>query len=162
MDGETTMKKIIAGALLMAAPLVAMADGAGGCGWGSMLFEGNSGLPAHVLAVTTNGSSGNNTFGMTSGTNGCTTNEKINYKGGALAAANMDKLAEEMAQGQGEHLQALAVAMGIQPQDRAAFYQLAQANFNTLYPSTGATADHMMVALHDTMIKDPTLAKYVS
>lgn len=156
------MKKIIVGVLLTAAPLVAMADGAGGCGWGSMLFKGNSGLPAHVLAVTTNGSSGNNTFGMTSGTNGCTTNEKINYKGGALASADMDKLAEDMSQGKGEHLEALAQLMGIQPQDRADFYQLVQNNFTALYPSTNTTADHMMVALHDTMIKDPKLAKYVS
>jgi hypothetical protein len=41
-----------------------------------MLFEGQRGTPAHFLASTTNGTSGNATFGMTSGTNGCSTNAR--------------------------------------------------------------------------------------
>ena len=39
-----------------------------------MLFKGQRGVATHVVAATTNGTSGNNTFGMTTGTNGCHTN----------------------------------------------------------------------------------------
>ena len=69
------MKRILLGSLLSIASLSAFAQAPGGpnCGWGNMLFEGQSGLPAHFVASTTNGTSGNATFGMTSGTNGCST-----------------------------------------------------------------------------------------
>ena len=43
-----------------------------GCGLGSMAFEGNDGLISQVSAATTNGTSGNQTFGITSGTSNCT------------------------------------------------------------------------------------------
>ena len=43
-----------------------------GCGLGTMLFDGQQGIAPQVLAVTTNGTSGNQTFGITSGTLGCT------------------------------------------------------------------------------------------
>ena len=42
-----------------------------GCGAGSILFEGQKGPVPQILAVTTNGSFGNQTFGITSGTLGC-------------------------------------------------------------------------------------------
>jgi hypothetical protein len=43
-----------------------------GCGLGTIIFEGQKGIAPQVLAVTTNGTSGNQTFGITSGTLGCT------------------------------------------------------------------------------------------
>src|SRR6186713_935077 len=50
----------------------AAADGYGpaGCGLGSMIFEPDSGF-TQVFAATTNGTSGNQTFGITSGTSNC-------------------------------------------------------------------------------------------
>ena len=54
-----------------------MAAGDTGCGVGTMIFKGKSGLAPHVLAVTTNGTFGNQTFGMTSGTLGCNVDQKI-------------------------------------------------------------------------------------
>ncbi|WP_421711940.1 DUF3015 family protein [Alcanivorax sp.] len=69
------MKKTLIAATLLGASTSAMAvaPGGPGCGWGNMLFEGNSGLPMHLLATIVNGTSGNATFGMTTGTNGCDT-----------------------------------------------------------------------------------------
>ena len=66
------MKRILLGTLFTVVSINAMAEAPGGpnCGWGNMLFEGQRGTPAHFLASTTNGTSGNATFGMTSGTNG--------------------------------------------------------------------------------------------
>ena len=44
--------------------------GLAGCGLGSLVFESQPGF-VQVLAATTNGTSWNNTFGMTSGTSNC-------------------------------------------------------------------------------------------
>lgn len=68
------MKKIVVAALvtLAAASSMAAQNNVGSCGWGSKVFEGKSGIAPQVLAVTTNGTSGNQTFGITFGTSGCT------------------------------------------------------------------------------------------
>src|SRR5690554_3540402 len=65
------MKKIIAGALLASASTLAFASPAG-CGLGTaVIFPDANQWYEHVLAATTNDTSGNQTFGMTSGTLGC-------------------------------------------------------------------------------------------
>ena len=67
------MKKLLAVIALSSLSSTAFASAAGGngCGWGQMGFDGQSGAASHMLGLTTNGSSGNNTFGVTTGTNGC-------------------------------------------------------------------------------------------
>ena len=103
MDKRLLGKGLIFGLMSMAS-VAAHADAAGGngCGWGNMLFEGQRGLIPHLLATTTNGTSGNATFGMTSGTNGCDTNVKLGYGGRSILAMNgmLDNIAEDMALGQ--------------------------------------------------------------
>ena len=62
------MKKLLAVAALAATlPLsnVAMADADIGCGLGTMVFDGKSGKVFKILGATTNGTSGNQTFGIT-------------------------------------------------------------------------------------------------
>src|SRR5690606_35144952 len=82
----TVMNRLRIASLLAAASLNAFATAPGGpgCGWGNMLFEGQSGLPSHLVASITNGTSGNATFGMTSGTNGCDTSGKLAYHGKSM------------------------------------------------------------------------------
>ena len=46
----------------------AMAIDSTGCGLGSMAWRGQSGTAPQILAVTTNGSFGTQTFGISSGT----------------------------------------------------------------------------------------------
>ncbi len=67
------MKKLIAAAALISASSFAMADnGPAGCGLGTaVVFPDANEWHEHVLAATTNGTSGNQTFVMTSGTLGC-------------------------------------------------------------------------------------------
>ncbi|WP_134441877.1 DUF3015 family protein, partial [Pseudomonas aeruginosa] len=54
------MKRILLGTLFAAASFNAFADapGGAGCGWGNMLFKGQRGVATHVVAATTNGTSG--------------------------------------------------------------------------------------------------------
>jgi len=156
------MKKITAGTLLLLASssAFAVAPGGGGCGWGNALFEGQAGVAPHILAVTTNGTSGNNTFGMTSGTNGCSVSGKIGYSGKSMLASVMDEFSEDAAKGEGEALTAVSVAMGVQPEDRAKFAQLTHDNFNTLFPNQDVTAEQVYNSLQQVMKADAQLSKY--
>jgi DUF3015 family protein len=156
------MKLAVTGTLLLLASssAFAVAPGGNGCGWGNALFEGQSGPAPHVLAVTTNGTSGNNTFGMTTGTNGCTTDGKIGYSGKSMLASVMDEFSEDAAKGEGEALTAVSVAMGVAPADRAHFAQLTHDNFSTIFPDQNVTADEVYTSLQQIMKSDATLSKY--
>ncbi|MGH8759512.1 MAG: DUF3015 family protein, partial [Burkholderiales bacterium] len=69
---EVYMKKVLIAIAMSALPALAFADNIGSCGWGAKLFDGEKGTAPQVLAVTTNGTFGNQTFGISSGTSGCT------------------------------------------------------------------------------------------
>ena len=158
------MKKLITGAVLLGAASTASAVAPGGpnCGWGNMLFAGQSGIVYHFLALTTNGTSGNATFGMTSGTNGCSVNGTLTYGGKAMVNAMLDEFSEDVAVGEGDALTAVAVAIGVEEQDRAAFAKLAHDNFDVLFPHENVTGDEVVAALEGLLQADPQLSRYVS
>lgn len=135
-----------------------------GCGWGTMLMDGKQGVASQVLAVTTNGTSGNQTFGISSGTLGCTQDGvvKSNDKLSMYTGANMQQIASDMSKGQGESLNTMASLMGVQKQDRAHFDQVAQANFDKVFTSDKVTAGQVIQNLDHVMAADPQLAHYVS
>ena len=156
------MKKIIAGALLAACSTMTLAaTGPAGCGLGTaVVFKDANAWHEHVLAATTNGTSGNQTFGMTSGTLGC---EAAN---GPLAGVqtfmdnNMDQLAMDVSKGQGETLDALAQIIGVQYSDHSAFNAAMQANFDSMFSAdaTSATAYEGMQKAMETNVE---LQKYL-
>jgi hypothetical protein len=158
------MKKTILSIALLGASSLAFAEAPGGpdCGWGNMLFEGQSGIGPHILATTTNGTSGNKTFGMTTGTNGCNANGKLSYGGKSLVGSIMGEFSEDVARGDGEALNAVAVMYGIEQSDRAAFSKLMHENFTTLFPSESVTAEEVMVSMNEILKADARLAKYVA
>ncbi|EPZ4321428.1 DUF3015 domain-containing protein [Pseudomonas aeruginosa] len=157
------MKRILLGTLFAAASFNAFADapGGAGCGWGNMLFKGQRGVATHVVAATTNGTSGNNTFGMTTGTNGCHTNGALSYGGKPLLVLGsmMDELSEDMAKGNGEALTTYAVVLGVQPQDREHFAAVTHEHFSEIFKSDATAAD--VYANTQAILKqDARLAKY--
>jgi Protein of unknown function (DUF3015) len=159
------MKKIIAGLVLISASSVAnagAAGGDGGCGWGNALFKGQSGVASHVLAATTNATSGNNTFGMTTGTNGCSTSGKLGYGGTSVVSSIMDEFSEDVARGEGDALDTVAVVYGIEVQDRNTFAKVMHENFTTLFPNEDVTAEEMIASIEEVMKNDATLSKYVA
>ncbi len=160
------MKKVLIGALLMGASSLAMAEAPGGpsCGWGNMLFKGQSGMVPHFAASITNGTSGNATFGMTTGTNGCSVNGTLTYGGQAMLGMEgvMDEFVADAANGQGDAMNAVAVSMGIELEDRAAFAAAVHNNFNTIFPSADVTAEDVYASILDVMKADSRLSKYVS
>lgn len=158
------MKKVIAGLALLSASSVVMAEAPGGpnCGWGNALFEGQSGLGSHIIASITNGTSGNNTFGMTSGTNGCSTSGTLTYGGKSMVSSIMGEFSEDVAAGQGDAMDTVAVIYGVEKQDRDTFAKVMHENFSVLFPSEDVTADEMMASIEAVMKSDAVLAKYIA
>lgn len=157
------MKKITLAIALLTSPLVVMAAETGpGCGWGSILMDGQSGIAPNVLAATTNGTFGNQTFGMTSGTAGCDADQTIQRAAADFLNDNMEKVARDMSTGQGEALSTLANLMGIHDQDKAAFFSLAHSNFSAIFASDTVSSVDVMAAIQAVMKKDVTLSQYVS
>ncbi len=117
-----------------------------GCGLGSVIFQGKSGLISQTLAVTTNGTFANQTFGITSGTSNCqrftsiASNERINI----FVSENLDNLAIDIARGSGEYLSTFAVLMDVREGDRAAFYSKLQRNFSRIFTSPNITHDEVI------------------
>lgn len=156
------MKKILMAGALLACSGAAFAEAPGGpnCGWGNLVFNGQSGLIPHLGASLTNGTSGNATFGMTSGTNGCSTSGKITYGGKQMVSSLMGELTEDVARGEGDALNAVAAVLGVTVEDRAAFAEVAHENFARIFPDAEVTADHVIESLFAVMAEDQRLAHY--
>jgi len=156
------MKKLIAGSILLVSSSAVMAVAPGGpdCGWGNMLFDGQSGIGPHFAASTTNGTSGNNTFGMTSGTNGCSTGGTLTYGGSSMVSNMMDEFSEDVARGYGDALNAVATSIGVEKTDRRLFAKVAHDNFNAIFPHENVTAQEVTASLNTLMKSNSRLAKY--
>lgn len=138
----------------------ALADNTG-CGLGTMLFKGDSGKAKEILAVTTNGTFGNQTFGITSGTLECAPGSTIAAADvQKFASANMERLARDMAVGSGETLNSFANVIGIKDEHKSAFFTATKDNFDKIYPSAEVTAEQMLVALKDVINSDQALSQY--
>jgi hypothetical protein len=159
------MKKILAVLSLAAAiPTAAFADNVGGCGVGSKLFDGQSGVAPQVFAVTTNGSTANQTFGISSGTLGCTQDGTVrsDWKMSMFIEGNKERLARDMSVGSGETLASLAHLLGVEAQDQPAFNRLTKDNLARIFPSESAGTDQIIGGLRQTLASDPHMARYLA
>jgi hypothetical protein len=166
------MKKLLvlfmalAFAALPVAPALAVNPGSSaygdgpGCGLGAQIFNEKA-ILHQVLAATTNGSFGTQTFGISTGTLGCSNNGKFVSTEHATMFANLnfDNLSQEMAQGGGEHLASLATLMGVPAEQQPAFFAMTQEKYAALIQSGETTPAAMLKALHETMAAHPVLAK---
>ena len=151
--------------VLFTTPLIVEAAGennVGTCGPGSKLFEGQSGVPPQVMAVTTNEFYGINTFAMTSGTSGCSQDGtvKSSWKTAAFIDGNKDRLARDMSRGSGESLDALVQLLGVSEQDRARFVRTARDNVAAIFPTGQASTDEIRAGLRRVLAADDSLAVY--
>lgn len=142
-------------ALLAAAAAVALTSATSanaydstGCGLGSMAWRGQSGIIPQVLAVTTNGIFGTQTFGISTGTSGCDPNGRVTGGTGRMLLAflenNMEQFAMDAAAGQGETLTTVA---GILNVDEAEFAVKVQNNFGVLFASNDVDAVDLTLAV---------------
>ncbi len=86
-----------------------------GCGLGSIIFKGQAGTIPQLLAVTTNGTLGTQTFGISLGTSGCDQNGRVSGGTGRIFAfleKNLEQFAVDAARGQGETIDTIAALTG--------------------------------------------------
>src|SRR2546430_15341209 len=127
---KTMMGAALATLLITASVASAGGYGAAGCGLGSIVF-GNKGGIMQVLAATTNGVLGSQTFGITSGTSNC-----ANTGGGAPSAqafieTNREALAKDISRGTGETITNLTTLSGCS--NASAVGASLQKNFKTIF-----------------------------
>ena len=117
-----------------------------------MAWRGQSGIVPQILAVTTNGTSGNQTFGITSGTSGCDPNGRIS--GGtqkmvlAFVEDNMEQIAMDVAAGEGETLETIAGLMNV---DSAVLAEKTHRQFAVLFPNQDVDAVDVTLKLFEIM-----------
>lgn len=150
------MKKIILASIsAILFSTAAMAHDSTGCGLGSMAWRGQQGPAPQILAVTTNGLFGNQTFGITSGTSGCDQNGRITGGTQKMFAQflenNMEQYAFDASRGEGETIYTIAGILGV-PADEVA--RVSKANFNTLFPNDNVEAPVVAANLVDLLNKN--------
>lgn len=159
------MKKILTCAAVLAATVsmsnVAHAENTG-CGLGTMLFSGNKGVVPNILAVTTNGTSGNQTFGITSGTLGCNPRDtvKSSIKLFAFADENLSELASDTARGNGDYLESVAQILEIKEGDKSHFFNVMQSNFSNIFEGENTNTSNVVASISNVMKKDQVLKSY--
>jgi hypothetical protein len=131
---------------------------------GKLVWSGSSNqksIVPQVLMATTNGTFGSQTFGISSGTSGCTNDGKVvsGHKTTVFALLNLDALSAEMAQGQGEHLASLASLMGVPAENHAAFFAMTQERYTSLVKAGETSPVALVKALNDAISGHPVLAR---
>lgn len=124
--------------------LGAYASGPAGCGLGAVLFEGKSGLFWNLLAATSNGISGNQTFGMSTGTLGCDADEKIASSAINFIEANKVALANDVARGEGETIASLGKIYNCGNVE--ALGSSLQNNYDAVFSSMEASSIHSSIS----------------
>ncbi|HET7753222.1 MAG TPA: DUF3015 family protein [Anaeromyxobacteraceae bacterium] len=120
--------------------------GAAGCGLGSLVFGDQPG-GVQILAATTNGTVGSQTFGITFGTSNCG-NAVVGGAGArTFIEANREMLAKDAARGSGETISTLSHLAGCADASKvgAALQQSYEANFSEA--SSEAVAEHVISTL---------------
>lgn len=156
------MKKAAASALVaamavMSVASVALADGYGtaGCGLGSIVFGDKPGI-IQVLAATTNGTFGTQTFGITSGTSNCSSAEPSAESAKAFVETNREALAKDVARGQGETISSLSTLAGCS--DASAVGATLQQSFSAIFPAASIPDTQVSQSVLDTLKAHPELS----
>jgi hypothetical protein len=143
--------------------MAANPDTGPGCGLGKLAwgeYKGQKEIAPQVFMATTN-VTGMNTFGISSGTSGCTNDGKImsEHKTTVFASLNFEALSAEMAQGKGEHLTSLATLMGIPADRQEEFFAMTQERYTSLVQAGDNSPVALVKSLNDAVSGHPVLAQ---
>ena len=140
---------------LGAAAAHAAAWGEAGCGLGSVVMgkDGNQ-----ILAATTNGTFGNQTFAITTGTLNCGKDSAValGREAEAFAEANYASLMRQVAAGQGEHLAGFVTLVGCEP--AAPVFSRAQAAQGRIFVDEKTSPSQVVENFRAVMAADPATA----
>lgn len=156
------MKKYILavfGTLFFSLPAFAAGYGDAGCGLGSIIFGDTPGF-VQIFAATTNGTSINQAFGITSGTSNCDAQGIVlaERQQEQFVENNFSGLAKEMATGKGENLTTLAGLLGCPAVEQDRFNTLTQRNYSTIVASDATTPGDMLTTVKTVLSRDAQLS----
>ncbi|MGE8558607.1 MULTISPECIES: DUF3015 family protein [unclassified Acinetobacter] len=155
------LKKIMLAAVLVTGSGMAMADNDVGCGIGSQVWAGQSGIVPKLLAGTTNVLFTNQWLGITFGTLGCSQGGRVTAQVVAFTNENAETLARDMSVGEGESLNVLAELLNIKAEDKARFFALSKQNFSEIYSDQNQNTLQVLASLQAVMEKDDVLKVYI-
>ncbi len=151
---RTVFFATVSAVLLSAGTAIALPYGAAGCGLGALLIGSEPGM-MQLFAATTNGSSANQTFGITSGTLGCGASVTGKPSAKAFIETNREALAKDMARGSGEAIVQLSAIAGCKDSSQVA--STLQKQFKTVFPSANVSTQHVTTSLLSTLSSNKTL-----
>lgn len=163
------MKKNSLSALFLATALVVVSTmstsvsaekyGMAGCGLGTYVFPKNEQFP-QILAATTNGIYGNQTFGITSGTSNCTQQGlvKQDKMQELFVTVNYDALGQEMAVGKGEKLESFGNLLGCSKDSISRLGLVTKKNYEKLV-TEDTTPSLLLSAVKSEVKSDEVLGK---
>lgn len=127
----------VVGAIVAMEPAIAGPDtyGTAGCGLGSVII-GDSPGAIQLIASTLNGSTGTQTFGISSGTSNCDVRKQELTT--IFIEVNRRALAKDVARGDGEALSSLAKLIGCGPQELGAELKR---NFDMVFMESSSPAE---------------------
>ena len=129
--------------------------GTAGCGLGSILFGSKPGI-VQIFAATTNGTSGNQTFGITTGTSNCDDADEGEDSAQVFIHANREALAKDMSRGGGETIANLSTISGCtNPSDVG---RVLQAHYKSIFPNAAVSSDVVTDSIISTLQSDKTLS----
>jgi hypothetical protein len=128
--------------------------GTAGCGLGAIIFGPGTGF-TQVLAATTNGSSANQTFGITSGTSGCDASAPAAKSAKVYVKTNRAALAKEIARGKGETINGLAEIASCR--NTSAVGTSLQKQFKQIFPNAQASDEQVSDSIVDALKGDASL-----
>jgi len=134
-----------------------------GCGLGKLALQNyphakTKGIQVSMALLNVTGF---NTFAISSGTSGCTDDGRwwAENKTTMFAELNSDALAQEMAQGGGEHLASLATLLGVPQEQHSAFFAMTQERYTALTQAGEVSTVAMIKAMNDAISANPVLVK---
>lgn len=140
------MKKLFSVITILGFAAVAQANkiGPAGCGLGNLAF----GKDNQILAATTNGTSGNQTFGITSGTSNCIDSKGV-AKLDAYVEANQVALANDVARGNGETVAGLSKILGCA--NGHSVNSTLQQNYEMIFPAQDRSASEVSKSIREVL-----------
>lgn len=155
MNRPLVASLVAASALFAGATASAQAYGDAGCGLGSLLFGDQPGA-LQILAATTNGFLGNQTFGITTGTLNC------GGLSGSLASVdnyivtNRHAVATDAARGGGEAIESLSALAGCA--DASLVGTTLQSHFDFIFPDAGVSDSAVSTTIIEILQHEESLA----
>lgn len=130
--------------------------GLAGCGLGSIIVGKKGG---QIFAATTNGTSWNQTFGISAGTLNCVDSPSAEVAGrmDQFILVNRSQVQGDIARGQGETIAAIGQYMGCSA-NTSQIGSALKSNYPTIFTS-GAAANEVTDSIITTILSNPELAQ---